>query len=338
MSKNQAAAAMHDEDGVVAELVPHDDKSAALATSRNEVQMQLDAAHRYPRSVKRFLNEARELATMTQGTAEACIYSLTRGGKVIAGPSVRLAEICASAYGNMHIASRVVEATDREVIAQGAAWDLEKNLRITIEARRRITNKSGKRYDDDMIGVTGAAAGSIALRNAIFRVIPKAYVDDVYGAARKVAVGDASTLAAKRVEVVARLQKIGVPRERIFPRVGVAAIEDVGLDELEALIGLGTSIKNGERTVDEAFPPPDATADKAKTLEDELRAGKPAAAATPQQPAGKAARGKRGAKTEATPDLPGVAATPAAAAEDDGRDDAAAEEALRKKDREPGED
>jgi len=275
-----------------AKTVEHEEDDAGLTVvdlpadvlARNEVQMQLDAAHRYPRSVKRFLDEAKTLATMTEDIAQSCIYALTRGGKVIAGPSVRLAEICASAYGNLHIGARVIEAAEREVVAQGVAWDLEKNLKAALEARRRITKKNGTRYDDDMIGVAGAAAASIALRNAIFRVIPKTYVDDVYAAARAVAVGDASTLAKKRDAVVERLQKIGVPRERIFPRVAVTALEDIGLDELEVLIGLGSSIKNGERTIDDAFPPIDATPEKSKKLEDDLKASAPAPAADASKP------------------------------------------------------
>lgn len=235
--------------------------------NRSEVAAQLDAAHRYPRKVSSFLEEAMTLATVSRDVAESCIYALPRGGKTISGPSVRLAEICASAYGNLHVATRVLDVEDKEIVAQGVAWDLEKNLRVTVEARRRITNRTGKRYDDDMITVTGAAAASIALRNAILRVVPRAYVDVIYTKVREVAVGNAKTLHVRRAEAVQRLQKIGVPLERIFARVDVPALEDVGLDELETLIGLGTAIKNKETSIDEAFPPVDTTPSKTKELE-----------------------------------------------------------------------
>lgn len=247
------------------------DTAAVAILNRSEVEAQLDAAHRYPRNLHKFVTDAMAMATLTKAIAESCIYALPRGGKVISGPSVRLAEICASAYGNIHIGSRVLDADDTTVIAQGIAWDLEKNVRVSIEARRRITDRGGKRFNDDMITVTGAAAGSIALRNAVFRVVPRSYVDAVYARAREVAVGNASTLAQRRGEVVQRLQKIGVPVERIFARIGKAAIEDVGLDELEILIGLGTTIKNNERSIDEAFPEIDATPAKAKDLEAEMK-------------------------------------------------------------------
>lgn len=256
----------YDDEGV---LLPSDVEvtresvTAVAVLNRSEVEAQLDAAHKYRRSVRAFLAEATTLATMTKDIAESCIYALPRDGKVIAGPSVRLAEIVASAYGNMHIGARVVDEDDKTVTAQGVAWDLEKNLRVTIESKRRITGKGGRRFSDDMVVVTGNAAASIALRNAIFRVVPKSYVNLVYQKARDCAVGDAKTFAARRGEVVDRLQKIGVPIERIPLRVGKPAVDDIDVSDLELLIGLGTAIKNGDAQIDEAFPPVAAAADSA---------------------------------------------------------------------------
>jgi len=234
--------------------VAHVSMNTAGAIMRSEVEAQLDAAHRYKRSVSKFLHEAMGLATVTQEVAESCIYSLPRGGKMITGPSVRLAEICASSYGNLQIGARVVDAEETEVVAQGAAWDMERNLRCTIEVRRRITDKNGRRYKDDMITVTGNAAASIALRNAIFRVIPRAFVDSVYAKAREVAVGNAKTLETRRQQILERFNKLGVSTERVLQRVERKGVEDIDLDDLTVLIGLGTAIKGGEQTIEEAFP------------------------------------------------------------------------------------
>jgi hypothetical protein len=234
--------------------IVHVGTGAVGAIIKSEVEAQLDAAHRYPRSIKRFLDDALTLATHSQEIAESCLFALPRDGKMITGPSVRLAEICASAYGNLHYGGRVVDDDDKFVTAQGGAWDLQKNTRVTIETRRRITNRAGKRYNDDMVAMTGNAASSIAMRNAIFRVIPRALVDQVYAKVRKVAVGDAQTLIARRDEVIARLLKRGVPTDRVLARLDKKGIEDIGLEELEMLIGLGTAIKNGDTSIDEAFP------------------------------------------------------------------------------------
>lgn len=230
------------------------DAKAIAILNRSEVEAQLDAAHKYPRSITKVMREALALATITREVAESCIYSLPRGGKMITGPSVRLAEIMASAFGNLHYGARVVDIEEKEVVSQGVAWDLEKNVRVTMEARRRITNKQGKRYDDDMITVTGNAACAIAKRNAIFNVVPRAYVDVVYAQARKVAVGDAKTLDARRASVLAGFAKLGVSQAQVLAKVEKDGVVDIGLDDLEVLIGIGTAIKEGSMSIDAAFP------------------------------------------------------------------------------------
>lgn len=230
--------------------------SALAAINQSEVLCQLDAAHKYRRSITRFLKEATSLATVSQEVAESCMYSLPRGGKMITGPSVRLAEIVASAYGNLHVGARVADEEEKFITAQGVAWDMEKNLRVTIEVKRRITKSNGKRFDDDMIGVTGNAAASIALRNAVFRVVPKALVQGIYDAAKRVAVGNAKTLVSRREQVLERLAKMGIDQERVLKRIGKRGIDDIDIEDLETLIGLGTAIKDGGMLADEAFPAP----------------------------------------------------------------------------------
>lgn len=260
MSDNDLVRADADE-GVVSVF-----ESSSAALNKSEVEAQLDAAHRYKRSITRFRQEALTLATLSEEIAASCIYAIPRDGKTISGPSVRLAEICASAYGNLHVAARVVAVEEKDVVAQGGAWDLEKNLRVTVETRRKIVGKRG-RFNDDMINLTGNAAASIALRNAIFRVIPRAYVDSLYEQVRKVAVGDAKTLATKRAQVLERLGKMGASQDRILASLGKAGIEDIGLEDLERLIGLGTSMKDGNVTVDQAFPPPIKPEDRPTSLD-----------------------------------------------------------------------
>jgi hypothetical protein len=230
--------------------------SAIAAITRSEVETQLDAAHKYPRSIKRFLDEANAMVSRSVDVASMCFYSLPRDGKQIMGPSVRLAEIAASAYGNLHVGARPLEVQDGDTVctAQGVAWDLQKNLRVTVEKTRRITGKSGKRYSDDMVITTQNAAASIALRDAIFRVIPRAYIDEVYKRARAVAVGDAKAIGERRVNAIAALTKMGATQERILAALGRSEVEAITLEDLERLIGNFTAIKDGSTSVDEAFP------------------------------------------------------------------------------------
>lgn len=271
------------------------DVNVVAALSRSDIEAQLDAAHKYPRSVGRFLKEAKALATLTREVAESCIYTLPRAGKAITGPSVRLAEIAASSYCNLHITTRVIdpEKHDRTITAVGMTWDLEKNVKASDESKRRITDKNGNRYNDDMTTMTGNAAASIAYRNTVFRVIPRAYINEIYQAARLVAVGDAKTLGSRRESVVANFGKLGVVKEHVLAKVGRVTVEDITLDDLEVLIGIGTAIRQGS-SIEEHFPSaasgvtPGAPVDT-KGLEEKLRAqgtkGKPPAPPTAPTPA-----------------------------------------------------
>jgi hypothetical protein len=167
-----------------------------------------------------------------------------------------MAEIALSCWQNIKAGSRIIADDGKSITAQAVVIDLENNVSVSIEVRRRVTKKDGTRYSDDMVNTTANAACSIALRNAVFRVVPQALIRPVYERAKRVAVGDAKSLVAQRSGVVARLKQMGVEESRIFSAVGAAKIEDIDQDRLSVLIGFGTAIKDGETTIEEAFPAP----------------------------------------------------------------------------------
>lgn len=226
----------------------------ARPSSDGEVDIQVSTAKAYPRSIRKFRDKALAMATLDEATAESCIYALPRSGKSIEGPSARLAEIVASAWGNMRVEAKVASEDDRFVYAEATAWDLETNTAIRYSSRRRITDKYGKKYNDDMVAVTANAACSIALRNAVFKIVPKAYVNPIYEAAKQIAVGTAETLANKRAKMVGYFQKMGVTPEQIAAAVGKAGVDDITLEDLATLKGTATAIKDGDVSIDNAFP------------------------------------------------------------------------------------
>lgn len=221
--------------------------------NKSEIDQQIATAHRYPRSIKRFRDESMQMVTLSETIADECIYALPRDGKTIEGPSARFAEIVASAWGNCRAGARVVDDRGDFVTAQGVFHDLERNVAITYEVQRRITDKYGKRYKPDMIGVTANAACSIALRNAILKGVPKAFWSDMYEAARKTIMGDIKTLANRRADAMAMFQKFGVTPEQVCAKLGVPGVEDIGLDHLIVLRGLLTAIREGDTTAEDAF-------------------------------------------------------------------------------------
>lgn len=276
------------------ELVDEDqgsraDTASLVAISRAEIDGQIATARAFPRSVTAFLRESKELVTMDQDMAEACIYALPRDGKTVAGPSARFAEVVQHAFGNNRGGGRVVAEDGDFIVAQGTFHDLEKNVQVTMEVRRRITDKRGRKFKADMVSVTGNAAASIAHRNAVLKGIPKALWLPVYEAARQVAVGDVTTLVDRRAKAVAWFQNVNVTPEQVCQKLGVAGLEDVGLPELEILTGLRTAIRDGQRP-EEVFAPEREDADaKAADLAERVEQARKAKAEQAEAPTGEPA-------------------------------------------------
>ena len=263
------------------EVVAND---ALASFERAQVDVQIATARKYPRTISKVKERMLSFATLDEETASSCFFTLParRGGddKPIQGPSIRMAEIALASYQHIKAGSRIINDDGKFLTAQAVVHDLENNVAVSIEVRRRVTSKSGARYSDDMIAVTGNAACSIALRNAVFRVVPRALITPVYEAAKRVAVGDVKSLTSKRAQIIARLKQMGAKEAAILAAVGAEKIEDIDLAKLEVLIGLGTAIKDGEITLETAFPGAAPATDGKPIFKEEPKA----VPAAPEQP------------------------------------------------------
>lgn len=231
----------------------------ANEVERANIDSQVATAKQYPRNEKRSIDNSIVMATMDKETAQSCGYALPRGGKPITGPSVHLAKIIISKWGNIRAEAKVVRRSNTQIVSLGRCWDLETNVAYSVEVSRSILNKDGKRYSEDMITVTGNAANSIALRNAIFAVIPKTYVDKVYKAAQAMITGDLSDetkLLQKRTAVIKGFNETyAITEAEVIKLCGKQTINQIKTEEIALLIGMAQSLKDGDTTVDQLMKP-----------------------------------------------------------------------------------
>lgn len=228
---------------------------AALALVADaQVDIQVSTARRYPRSVSAFMKKGQEMATLTTEIATSCIYAVPRDGKTIEGPSARFAEVMMHAWGNMRAEGKALGDDGQYVTSRGVAWDLETNTAIGYEVKRRITGRNGNTYSADMITVTGNAGASIALRNAILKAIPTPFWKPIYNACRSVVAGDAKTFASRRDGMLKEFGIMGVPEARLCAALGLNGKLDITLDHMATLAGFFTALKDGDTTIEEAFP------------------------------------------------------------------------------------
>lgn len=228
------------------------------AIERANVDSQIATAKQYPRNLKRAIENSIVMATMDAQTAQQCGYALPRGGKPITGPSVHLAKLIVSNWGNIRAEAKVVQITDRQIVSRGTCWDLEDNVATAFEVRRSIVGKYG-RFTDDMITVTGNAANSIAYRNAVFSVIPKAVTDKVYQAAQRCITGDLSSdeqLLQRRKKCLDYFKdEWGISEEEVVKLCGKQTVNQIKASEIALLLGITQSLRDGDTTVEELMQP-----------------------------------------------------------------------------------
>ncbi len=245
--------------------------SALQQITQAETETQITTAKRYPRDFSRVKKSMLSLATLDEETAAGCFYKLARQGKTIEGPSVRMAEIAISCFQNIRAGARVVANDGKTITAQGFCHDLENNVAVSVEVKRRITNKDGVTYSEDMQVVTGNAACAIAFRNAALKVVPGALVKPVWEAAKQCAVGDIKTIADRRSQALKYFASLGVNEKKVLAMLGKSGVDAIDLTDIETLLGLRTAIKEGSTTVDEAFAAKvDATGFNPVKMEDKL--------------------------------------------------------------------
>lgn len=277
-------------------LSPNDvmnEQSLAVALESAAIDMQIATAHKYPRSLDTVIKKIRTMACYNEASAETCIYSLPRGGKPILGPSIGLANIVATSWGNCADGSRWV-ATDRKekvVVAEGVFHDYETNRKVIVSEQRRIVTSKGHLFTDDMIIVTSKAAGSIARRNAIFQVIPRMVWHPIYEECLAIVRGTEVTFAERKDKALKAFSQFGVTPDQVFMWLGLKGEIDLNLEHLPLLRGGYVALRDGSTTVEEMFDPRRMTGKGfeqinnplADDLEDQTPV-KPAAPAEPHDP------------------------------------------------------
>lgn len=249
------------------------------AIERANIDSQISTAKQYPRDIRRSIDNSIVIATMNEETAQSCGYALPRGEKIITGPSVHLAKIMVSNWGNIRTEAKVVQITDKHVISRGTCWDLETNVASAFEVRRNIIDSKGRRFSDDMITVTGNAANSIAYRNSVFAVIPQAITNRVYEAAQRLITGDlsdADKILKKRTLIINSFKNdYAITEEEVLKLCGRQTVNQININEISTLIGILQSLKDGDTSVDYLIKPIRGVKEEIATKKKEMKKKKP---------------------------------------------------------------
>lgn len=245
------------------EVVP---PSALEALERAEVDIAIATAKKYPRDIATCIKTCKQLALRTKAIAATCNYAVPRGGKKLVGPSVHFARLVAYSWGNSTALSRVIGCDRSDAHLQGVFHDLESNTRIGFEMDWPVQaphTDTPERWKDQMnLAKRGGAA--VALRTAIFNVIPLVLFQDIAEEAKHVVAGEGKTFAESRSNAIAACKTLGITQEQIYRALEVGGLESITTDDLIYLHGLLQSITEGRVTAIDVFGRPEETPARAQ--------------------------------------------------------------------------
>lgn len=187
-----------------------------------EVQAAMIIAKRFPRDVKAALD--RILNSCTRVTlAEQAVYTYSRGGTDISGPSIRLAEAVAQQWGNLQFGIRELEQRDGESTVEAFAWDLETNTRqvkVFQVPHERHTRQGAKALTDPRdIYELVANQGARRLRACILGVIPGDVVDEAVKQCDATLSASADNSADAQKKIVEAFAVYRVSKDQIEKRI-----------------------------------------------------------------------------------------------------------------------
>jgi len=248
---------------------------AALAVAKSCRRDEVDAMDRIKNACQRL------------GVAEAAEYSYSRGGTEITGPTVKLLEVVAGAWGNLQTGFRELSRQNGESVVECFAWDLETNNKKVLEftvKHIRDTRGGGKALTDERdIYELIANMAQRRVRKCMESVIPRDVVEDALLECQKTLKARCDLNPERIKGMVEKFQKdYGVTLSQIEARIQ-RRIESVTQAQFLSLGKIFNSLKDGMSKPADWFAATEAPAEEKQpeTTKDKLRKAAPKEADAP---------------------------------------------------------
>ncbi len=244
------------------------------ARAAQEVQAAMVIAKRFPRDQ---IAAHRRIMTACErpSLAKEAVYAYPKGGQMVTGPSIRLAEVLAQNWGNLEFGIRELSQANGKSEVLAFAWDLETNTRQIKEfsvPHQRYTKKGTKALTDPReIYENMANMGARRMRACILGVIPGDIADEAVAQCEKtLEKGDGRPLKDRIRDMLGVFTEYGVTQEMLEARLGHKLDVTTNI-ELTNLGKIYRSLKDGMSSKDDWFDSGVETEKKAKDLTKELK-------------------------------------------------------------------
>jgi hypothetical protein len=206
-----------------------------------EVQAAMVIAKKFPRDQVAAYERIIE-ACRRPTLAEGALYAYPRGGQTITGPSIRLAEAIAQAWGNLQFGIRELSQSGGESEVEAFAWDIETNTRqvkVFQVPHKRVARGQVKALTDPRdIYEMVANQGARRLRACILGVIPGDVIEAAVRQCEKTMQGNSGKPLHDRIrDMVVYFKDLGVTQSMLEQRLGhkIDATIDVEIVNLKKI-------------------------------------------------------------------------------------------------------
>jgi hypothetical protein len=184
--------------------------------------------------------------------AEQAMYAYPRGGQQVRGPSIRLAESMAQAWGNIDYGIKEINRTNDSSVAEAYAIDLELNLKVSkifhIPLYRETKHGRKLLIDSRDVYELIANQGARRLRACILGILPGDIVDAAVEQCTKTLKQNEESsdipIADRIRNLVLAFDGLGVKKEHLEKYLG-HDINSIIVEEIITLKGIYKSLRDG---------------------------------------------------------------------------------------------
>ena len=221
-----------------------------------EVQAMVLMAKKFPRdpikATERILNECQRV-----GLAEVALYSYSRGGTDITGPSIRMSEVLARHWGNLEAGVKELSQSDGKSEMMSYCTDYESNYRqvkVFTVSHTRHTKKGGSYLLTDSRDIYEATANQAArrLRAVILAVIPGDVIEAAVQQCESTLKAKADTSPEALKKMVEAFGQFGVTKQQIEKRIQ-RKLESITAAQVISLRKIYNSLKDAMSTASDWF-------------------------------------------------------------------------------------
>ena len=249
-----------------------------------EVQSAIILAKKFPRDQIKAMDQILT-ACQRPTLAEQALYSYSRGGTEITGPSIRLAEAIAQNWQNLQFGVRELEQRNGESTVETFCWDIENNTKQTktFQVKHERHTKKGKYSLEDPRDIYELTAnqGARRLRACILGIIPGDVVDAAVNQCEATLKAKADTSPDALKKLVEAFALFSVTKDQIEKRIQ-RHLDSITSSQIVSLRKIYNSLKDGMSTAADWFEviaPAEGEGTKTETLKDKLKAKKETTAA-----------------------------------------------------------